>query len=215
MMEPMSEADMRIGLPEQLLRARAVVLLPTCSLDQAIAPIEVLAQEGLNVISLPPDSPLNPVTLRTIFGRRLLLGVHDLRTVEQAHWALGQQAAFALSMGLPGIKEVLGEAELPHLPAALTPLEVDAVWRGGASGVQVVPAGLFGNSYPAQLAALVPDAQLLVRGAEATYELKAWLAAGAVAVCVGDRLLGDALRGGDLGPLRTRARQIVEAVRAG
>lgn len=214
-MDPMSDPAARLELPDQLLKSRAVVLLPVCRLDEAIAPIEVLLQEGFGVVSLPPDGPLTPAMLRSTFGRRLTVAVHDVRTADQARWAVEQRAAFALSMGRPDVIAVLTEAGLPQLPAALTPTEVDEVWRGGAAGVQVVPAGLFGNSYAAQLAAMVPEARLLARGVEASHELKAWLAAGAVAVCLGERLLGDALRRGDLGALRTRARPFVEVLRAG
>lgn len=210
----MSTTQARIELPEQLVATRAVVVLPACSLDEAIAPIEVLLQEGLGVISLAPDGQLTPTILRATFGRRILVGVHDLFAADQASWAVEQRVAFALSTGRPEVAAVLADAGLAHLPSALTPTEVDAIWRGGSAGVQVVPAGLFGNSYAAQLAALVPDARLLARGVEASYEVKSWLAAGAVGVCLGDKLLGDALRRGDLAAFRTRARTAAALLRS-
>lgn len=212
-MGAMTEAADRIEVPTQLADARAIVLLPACSLDEAIAPIEVLLQEGLSAVSLPPDGQLSPTMLRNTFGRRLFVGVHDLRTAEHAAWAASEAAGFALSMGLAEVSQPLADAALAHFPAALTPTEVSQVWLDGASGVQLVPAGLFGNSYAAQLTALVPEARLIVRGAESTYEVRAWLEAGAVAICLGERTLGDAFRRGDLSSLRTRVRPIVDALR--
>lgn len=203
----------RVNLPGQLSAARAVVLLSPCRLDEAIAPVEVLLQEGLNVFSVDPAGRLTPGMLANTFGPRLTIGVHDLRTVDQAHWAVEQGASFAFSLPRPEIAAVLADARVPHLLAALTPVEVDAAWRSGAAGVQVVPANAFGGGYATQLTALVPGARLVARGAETAYEVKAWLGAGAVAVCLAEKLLGEALRRGDLAALRSRARAIADAVR--
>ena len=212
-MDLMSEARDRIEPPEALISARAVVLLPPCTLDEAIAPVEVLLQEGLSVFSLPPTGSLTPDILRATFGRRLVVGLHDVHTGAHVRLAVDQRAAFVLCLGAPEVAQELAEARIPHFPAALTPTEVDAVWRGGASGVQVVPAGLFGNSYAGQLAALVPGARLVARGPDSSFEIKAWLGAGAMAVGLGDKVLGDAFRRGDLAALRTRVRPVLEALR--
>lgn len=213
-MGAMSDAGARVELPGKLVDAKAVVLLSPCRLDDAVAPVEVLLQEGLGVVSVPADGPLTPAMLRATFGRRLTVGVHDLLSVDQAQWAVEQEAAFALTMGRPEATAVLSAAGLPELPAALTPHEVDAAWRAGAAGVQVVPASAFGNAYAAQLGALVPEVRLVARGAESSYEVKAWLGAGAVAVCLAEKLLGDSLRRGNLSSFRTRARASVEAIRS-
>ncbi len=202
----------RIELPARLTEIKAVVLLPACTLDEAVAPIEVLIQEGLPIVSLPPDSRVAPLMLRRIFGRRLLVGAHDLRTGEDAQWAIAQETAFALTLDEDaGLRSELVEAEIPQFPNALTPTEVARVWNvPESSAVQVVPAGAFGTGYAAQLAALVPQARLVVRGADTRHEVEAWLRAGASAACLGDRLTSDAFRRGDLGALRSRVRPIVE-----
>lgn len=206
----------RAELPEKLVQTKAVVLLPACTLDEAIAPVEVLIQEGLAIVSLPPESKLTPQQLRAAFGPRLLVGAHDVRTTADAQRAVTQQAAFALL--LPSCEpegcRVLAAAQIACLPPALTPTEVATVWQAGAAGVQVVPASTFSTSYAAQLTALVPQALLVTRGADSSYDVKAWIDAGVVGVCLGERLLGDAFRRGDLGALRTRARPLVEAIRS-
>lgn len=202
----------RIELPAKLIETRAVVLLPPCTLDEAVAPIEVLIQEGLSVVSLAPGSRLTPSMLRRTFGRRLLVGAHDLRTVEDAQWAIAEEAAFALTLGEDEHQRLeLAAAGIPQFPNALTPTEAAAVWtREQTSAVQIVPAGVFGTGYPAQLAALVPDIVLVARGADLPHEVQAWLDAGAAAVCLGERLTVDAFRRGDLSALRSRITPIVE-----
>ncbi len=168
----------RVELPAGLVETRAIVLLPGCTLDEAVAPVEVLIEEGLPILSL-------------------------------------RQAAFALTLADDDqLRSELAAAQIPQCPAALTPTEIANAWKQpDAAAVQVVPAGVLGTSYPAQLAALLPDIAVLARGAESVHEVKAWLGAGAVAVCLADRLIGDALHRGDLSALRSRARPIVEATR--
>ena len=100
-------------MPGKLVDAKAVVLLSPCRLDDAVAPVEVLLQEGLGVVSVPADGPLTPAMLRATFGRRLTVGVHDLLSVDQAQWAVEQEAAFALTMGRPEVTAVLSAAGLP------------------------------------------------------------------------------------------------------
>ncbi|MDO5678682.1 MAG: hypothetical protein Q4G35_14390, partial [Propionibacteriaceae bacterium] len=200
--------------PDAVTSTRAIVLLPATTLDDAIAPIEVLIQEGLTVVSLPAAGELTPQQLSATFGPRLTVGVHDLGEQAQARWAVEQHVPFALTDGRPEVADVLAEAGVAAIASALTPTEVAAVWRSGVAGVQVVPATAFGNSYPPQLVALVPQAALIARGAESSYEIKAWLNAGAAAVAVGEKLLGDALNGGDLAALRLRARPVAEAAAA-
>lgn len=208
-----SDAD-RPVLPERLLASRALVLLPTAPLDKLIAPLEVLIQEGLDVVSLRPDAEVSADTLRSTFGRRIMVGTHDLTTTEHAEWAIAQQAAFALTMGSPQLGELLAAAGLPAAPAAFTPTEVAAAWQTRPAAVQVVPATALSTSYAAQLAALVPQASLIARETDSSHEIKSWLNAGAIACCLGTRLLGDALSGGDLGSLRSRARMLADAVRS-
>ena len=205
----------RVELPAGLVETRAIVLLPGCTLDEAVAPVEVLIEEGLPILSLSPGQRLTPSMLRRVFGRRLLVGTHDLRTPADAQWAVSEQAAFALTLGDDDqLRSELAAAQIPQCPAALTPTEIANAWKQpDAAAVQVVPAGVLGTGYPAQLAALLPDIAVLARGAESVHEVKAWLGAGAVAVCLADRLIGDALHRGDLSALRSRARPIVEATR--
>lgn len=206
-----TESATRLPLPDQLVARRIACLLPDCDLGSVIAPVEVLIQEGLDVVSLPASGTLTSAELKSVFGPRLAIGVHDVRDEASLRWALRQDPLFVTSIGFRQATRALSESRVPHLPAALTPTEIADAWHQGVAGVQVVPSGLFGNTYPAQLTALLPDVVLVARGPDSTYDVKAWLGAGAAAVLLGNRLLGDSITGGDLGALRARTRPIVDA----
>jgi len=214
MIEAMPVDPQPRSLPDAVIAARVVVLLPDCTLDDAIAPVEVLVQEGLGVLSVPARGRLTPPELRGVFGRRVVVGVHDLTEPGQADRAVEHEAAFCLPGQAPDdVWERLADAGVPTCPPALTPTEVAAVWRRGVSAVQVAPADAFGVRYARQLRSLVPDAALIVRGADVAHEATAWLDVGALAVCVGDRFVGDAFHAGNLGSLRKRCRQLTAAVK--
>lgn len=204
----------RIELPSQLVRCRAVVLLPDCSVSEAIAPIEVLIQEGLSVISVPCCSRLTPKALRDCFADRVLIGVHDVRSAVDAQWAVDQRVDFALTLGCDPISRMtLYTLGIPQCPDALTPTEVREAGRADeAAAVQVVPAGVLGPRYPSQLVGLVPNIPLIARGVDGVDEIRAWLTAGAQAVCLGESVIGGAFRRGNLASLRSRIRAVRQAI---
>lgn len=113
----------RVELPAGLVETRAIVLLPGCTLDEAVAPVEVLIEEGLPILSLSPGQRLTPSMLRRVFGRRLLVGTHDLRTPADAQWAVSEQAAFALTLGDDDqLRSELAAAQIPSArPRSLRP----------------------------------------------------------------------------------------------
>ena len=103
---------------------------------------------------------------------------------------------------------------VPVIPGALTPTEILQAWRAGASAVKVFPAAQAGGpAYLKAVRAPLPDIPLLPTGGIAVSEAAAYLRAGAIAVGVGNPLLGDAGEdGGDLAALRERADRLVRAV---
>ena len=122
-------------------------------------------------------------------------------------------AVFAVTPALgPGLQESV-DLGLPVLAGALTPTEVLAAYRAGASAVKVFPASVFGPGYLTALAAPFPDVPLVAVGGVAAADVRAYLDAGALAVGVASPLLGDAPAGGDLDALRSRASAFLSHVR--
>ncbi len=208
MMDRMTQDEGRSALPDALWAARVVILLPATSLEDALAPIRGAHRGEIGVVSLPPPATPHP-SRWLLLGPRLPSGCMICGTPSRPAGRLRRGSVRVVARARRWL--VLSAGGVPNLVSALTPTEVANVWHSGVAAVQVVPAMILGNAYPAQLVALVPDARLVARGPESSFEIKAWLGAGAVAVCVGPKLWGDALEGGDLGALRLRARTVVEA----
>ncbi len=93
---------------------------------------------------------------------------------------------------------------IPVLAGALTPTEAVEALRRGATAVKLFPSSIGGPAYLRALRDPLPDVPFVpVGGVDAALAAE-YLAAGALAVGVGSPLVGDALRGGDLGALRAR-----------
>jgi 2-dehydro-3-deoxyphosphogluconate aldolase/(4S)-4-hydroxy-2-oxoglutarate aldolase len=94
------------------------------------------------------------------------------------------------------------------LPGAMTPTEVLAAARAGATGVKLFPAGGLGLGFLRAVRDPLPDVSLVPTGGIAVESVPAWLAAGAYAVGMGSPLLGDALHTGDFATLRARVARL-------
>ena len=115
-------------------------------------------------------------------------------------------------MNLPVIKLAV-ERQVAVFPGGLTPTELAAGWNAGATAVKIFPAQTVGAGYLKHLRGPFPDLEAIPSGGVDLDATREWLEAGAVAVSIGGPLLGDALKGGDLGALRNRCRAVRAAVK--
>jgi 2-dehydro-3-deoxyphosphogluconate aldolase / (4S)-4-hydroxy-2-oxoglutarate aldolase len=110
-------------------------------------------------------------------------------------------------MNLPVI-DLAVRNQIAVFPGGLTPTELAAGWNAGATAVKIFPAQTVGAGYLKHLRGPFPDLQAVPSGGVDLHAAGEWLNAGAVAVSIGGPLLGDALKGGDLGALRDRCRAV-------
>lgn len=83
--------------------------------------------------------------------------------------------------------------------------------RNGATFVKLFPARSLGPAFVEDLLAPLPSLRLVPVGGIDVADVGPYLQAGAVAVGVGSPLIGDALAGGPLHALATRAAAFVKA----
>ena len=92
------------------------------------------------------------------------------------------------------VAEVCAAHDIPWLPGALTPTEINQAVRLGAAVVKIFPGNAVGPDYVKSLRGPMPDVKLMVTGGvEPTEEsLNAWFGAGVNAVGMGSQLFKDA-----------------------
>ena len=104
------------------------------------------------------------------------------------------------------------ERDIPVFPGGLTPTELFAGWRAGATAVKIFPASTVGPGYIAQLRGPFPDLAVVPSGGVEIEDAPGWIRAGALAVSLGGPLIGDAFKGGDLSELTRRAGRVSRLV---
>lgn len=197
-------------LPRELELARALVVLPDRGVDRLMPIIEVLVQEGLDVVAVELAEGGDPAGLFPLYSFRACLGAARVSSAVHARRAVDLGAAFALCPD-PSDEAlaVLRDGGVPAICEALTPSEVRAVWRRGVAAVEVTPADVLGERYLKALPAMVPEARL-VAGVQEIRTGRRWLNEGAVAIDVTDPVLSRVLVSGDHASLRKRAAEAAQ-----
>lgn len=116
-------------------------------------------------------------------------------------------------MVTPALAESIDESArrgIPVLAGALTPTEAYEAMNRGATAVKLFPASIGGPRYLKALRDPFPDIPFIAVGGVGLDEAAGYWEAGAIAVGLGGPLFGDAGSGGDLAPVRERARSFVD-----
>lgn len=199
--------------PSRILQANPVVAVLRAGHAREYAPvIAALADGGVRSIELTLSTAgvfeLLP-GLISGFGDQIEIGVGTITTAAEARRAIDAGARFLVTPVTDvGIVRAAVERGIPVFPGGLTPTELLAGWRAGATAVKVFPASTVGTGYISQLRGPFPDLQVIPSGGVAIEDAPAWIRAGAMAVSLGGPLIGDAFKGGDLGGLTRRAERV-------
>jgi 2-dehydro-3-deoxyphosphogluconate aldolase / (4S)-4-hydroxy-2-oxoglutarate aldolase len=205
----------RIPVGDQLAATRVVAILRAGNADRAEAVADVLVEAGVRSLelTLTTKGALEVVErLATRLPGEVEVGVGTVLAAEEVDRSVDAGAAFVVS---PTVEpEVIAAAlrrGVASYPGALTPTEIAAAWRAGASAVKLFPGGSVGPGYLKAVRAPLPDIPVVPTGGIEVAAVADWLRAGALAVGMGGPLIGDALEpGGDLRALADRARAVIE-----
>jgi 2-dehydro-3-deoxyphosphogluconate aldolase / (4S)-4-hydroxy-2-oxoglutarate aldolase len=205
-------------LSERLASSKVIAVLRTSQVS-ALAPVcDVLVEEGILSLELTLTTPGLLDALEELvdrYGNSADVGVGTVVTESEAQWVMdcGAQYLVTPTMNLP-VVDLAVRRKIAVFPGGLTPTELAAGWRAGATAVKIFPAETVGAGYLKHLRGPFPDLEAIPSGGVDLDATRAWLAAGAAAVSIGGPLLGDALKGGELSALRDRCRAVRAVVAA-
>ncbi|MFI6761814.1 bifunctional 4-hydroxy-2-oxoglutarate aldolase/2-dehydro-3-deoxy-phosphogluconate aldolase [Micromonospora sp. NPDC050417] len=183
--------------------------------EAALATVLTLAENGVNLIevSLTSTDAYRVISrARAALGADYALGAGTVLTAEQAGQAAEAGATYLVTPALAPSVEEAGRLGLPVLAGALTPTEVVQATTAGAAAIKLFPASIGGPEYLRALRDPFPRTPFVPVGGVDAASARSYLERGATAVGVGSPLLGDAVRGGDLGALRKRVADFLVAV---
>ena len=191
--------------------ARAVVVPVVRMRDEAHAEtaVKVLADSGIDAFEMTMTTPGALGLIERLRAKGgALIGAGTVTTPEEAAACIAAGAEFVVSpVVLPDVARACAERAVPCYLGAATPTEVLAAHRAGAAAVKVFPAAqLGGPAYLRAVRSVFPGIALMPTGGIGVENIAAYMAAGALCVGMGGKLVDeDAIAEGRLGDVAEAA----------
>lgn len=209
-------AARRLPVPATLRQSPVVAVLRAADATAYAPVVDALLAGGVTHIEVTLSTPGTLAEVPRLFerfGSSAHIGVGTVTDPEQARRAVDTGCGYIVTPTTnPAVIEVAVQAGLPVFPGGFTPTELQAGWALGATAVKVFPASQLGPGYVADLRGPFPGIEVVPSGGVSIDGALDWLRAGACAVSLGGPLLQDAFRGGDLGALTVRARELTTRI---
>ena len=155
--------------------------------------VDELADAGASVFEVTLDASgaaEDLAAVRESLQGRAWVGAGTVRTVQQVEDAVGAGAAFGVAPVFDGaVLAAAIDADLPFIPGAYSPTEINAAWRAGATFVKLFPASSLGPSHVRELRGPMPEIETVVTGGVDASNAGAFLEAGATAVGIGSAIV--------------------------
>ena len=120
------------------------------------------------------------------FPETLCIGAGTVLSVADAERAVNAGAKFIVAPTLnEAVASYCRERNLPYLPGALTPTEIERAWNCGATMVKVFPANQMGPGYFSTIRGPFNEIRLMAVGGIRPDNVHSYLGAGASAVALG------------------------------
>lgn len=204
---------------DRLLDEKAVAVLRTD--DPALLPpiAEALLEGGIAAIEVTMTVPgaLGVIEeVKSTIGDDGIVGVGSATGAADVLGAVEAGAEFVVSPVFKReIVDTAHEHDVPAIPGALTPTEIQTAHEAGADVVKVFPASTMGKGYLGSVKAPLPHLRLCPTGGVSIDDAGAWLQAGAAMVGLGSALLDGATpAAGDYDQVTTNARRLRRTVDA-
>ena len=200
---------------DYIARQKLVAIVRLDDLSIAAALLDALMDGGIRVIEFTLTNPQATATIaemRARAGDEALIGAGSVITPQQVQAVADAGAQFVVS---PVVKRDVMDAchalDLPTMPGAFTPSEIQQAWEWGAAAVKVFPANHLGMRYIKDVLAPLPHLRLMPTGGVNVENMREFLDMGAFALGVGSSLINnEAVAGRDWVTLRENARRYVE-----
>lgn len=189
-------------------KAVAVIRIPDPNLYEEVA--KAMYEGGIRVSEITMTVP-NAISLikKAVENSPddAILGVGSVTNAEMTEKAVEAGAKFVVSPIMK--KEIIDKAnelDVPVMPGAFTPTEIQQAWDWGADIIKVFPANIVGMNFFKAVKAPLPHLKLMPTGGVSLTNGGEWIKAGACAVGVGSALLNkEAIKRGDFDTIRNNA----------
>ncbi len=195
---------------DNMEKHRIVAIVRLDDLSTARHITEALVEGGIRAIEFTltnPDAIPTIAAMRKSVDERVAIGAGSVTTSDQVRAVADAGAQFVVSpVSKRDVIAACAERDLPAMPGAFTPTEIQQAWEWGASVVKVFPANHLGMRYIKDVKAPLPHLRLMPTGGVTVDNIREFLDLGAFAVGVGSSLINnDAVADRDWKRLRENA----------
>ncbi len=203
---------------ENMEKHKIVAIVRLDDLSTARHITEALVEGGIRAIEFTltnPDAVPTIAAMRKSVDEAVVIGAGSVITSDQVHAVADAGAQFVVSpVSKRDVIAACAERDLPAMPGAFTPTEIQQAWEWGASVVKVFPANHLGLRYIKDVMAPLPHLRLMPTGGVDAGNIREFLDLGAFAVGVGSSLINnDAVADRDWKRLRENAGRYVRQIR--
>ncbi len=207
----------RQEIVNSLIKASAVAVVRLTDPTKLIKVSEAIYAGGVSAIEITMTVP-NAIKMieeaSKVLGSYMLVGVGSVLDPDTAQKAIDAGAKYVVSPIFK--KEIIKTAHknnIPAMPGAFTPTEIQTAYEAGADIVKVFPADVVGMAFFKGILAPMPHLKLMPTGGVSLTNAGDWLKAGACAVGVGTALLDKkAIASGDHKTLTENAILLMESI---
>ena len=186
----------RTRLVPELHASRLVAVVRSKSADDALALANAAADGGIKFIEITFSVPGALDVIKELTRHRdLHVGAGTVLAPQQAERAIGVGAEFIVSPSLElNLVGLCHTANIACFPGAATPTEIVAAQRARADLVKIFPADLVGGpDFIRQMRGPFPDVRFMVSGGVSLKNVKDYVDAGVLGICLGSAYLGSLL----------------------
>lgn len=200
-----------------LIKSSAVAVVRLTDPAKLIKVSEAIFEGGVSTIEITMTVP-NAVKMigeaDKLIGSYMLIGVGSVLNSDVAQQAIDAGAKYVVSpIFKKEIIETAHKNNIPAMPGAFTPTEIQTAYETGADIVKVFPADIVGMAFFKGVLAPMPHLKLMPTGGVSLTNAGDWLKAGACAVGVGTALLDKtAIANEDYKVLTAKAKQLMESI---
>jgi 2-dehydro-3-deoxyphosphogluconate aldolase / (4S)-4-hydroxy-2-oxoglutarate aldolase len=178
---------------------------------------EAINKGGVSAIEITMTTPnaLEVIeNLSKTMGGEIVIGVGTVIDPQMAIDAINAGAEFVVSPFFnKEIVDTVKKRNIPVMPGAFTPTEIQTAYENGADIVKVFPADILGMAFFKAIKAPMPYLKLMPTGGVTLTNAGDWLKAGACAVGVGTALLDKkAISENDFNKLTENAKILVNSI---
>ncbi len=183
----------RETIVEKILENGAVAVIRMTNPAKLIKVAEAVSRGGINGIEITMTVPnalkIIEEACKTV-GDHMNIGVGSVLNAKTAQEAIEAGANYVVSpIFKKKIIEIAHRNNVPAMPGAFTPTEIQTAYEAGADIVKVFPADVVGMAFFKAILAPMPHLRLMPTGGVTLTNAGEWMKAGACAVGVGSALL--------------------------